>query len=86
MEKRSLGKDGPSLVPLGLGCMGLSGAYGKTDDENSIRVTHAALERGISLLNTGDFYGIGHNEFVKNLQELAATKNATATQLAFAWV
>ena len=44
--------------------MGLSGAYGKTDDDNSIKVIHAALERGISLLNTGDFYGLGHNEIL----------------------
>ena len=64
MEKRSLGKNGPQLALLGLGCMGLSGLYGKTDDENSIKVVHAALDRGVSLLNTGDFYGIGHNEML----------------------
>lgn len=44
--------------------MGMSGAYGKTDDAKSISVIHAALERGITLLDTGDFYGSGHNELL----------------------
>lgn len=64
MEKRALGKNGPLLTPLGLGCMGLSGLYGKTDDEASIKVIHSALDQGINLLNTGDFYGMGHNEML----------------------
>jgi aryl-alcohol dehydrogenase-like predicted oxidoreductase len=51
-------------VRLALGCMGMSGAYGKTDDAKSIAVIHAALERGVTLLDTADFYGSGHNELL----------------------
>ncbi|MDR3615429.1 MAG: aldo/keto reductase [Candidatus Obscuribacterales bacterium] len=64
MEKRALGKNGPLLAPIGLGCMGLSGLYGKTDDDASVKVIQAALDHGINLLNTGDFYGMGHNEML----------------------
>jgi aryl-alcohol dehydrogenase-like predicted oxidoreductase len=49
---------------IALGCMGMSGAYGKTDDAQSIAVIQAAIERGITLLDTGDFYGAGHNELL----------------------
>lgn len=49
---------------IALGCMGLSGAYGKTDDARSIAVIQAAIERGVTLLDTGDFYGSGHNELL----------------------
>lgn len=49
---------------IALGCMGMSGAYGKTDDAESIEVIHAAMERGVTLLDTGDFYGSGHNELL----------------------
>jgi aryl-alcohol dehydrogenase-like predicted oxidoreductase len=51
-------------VNLALGCMGMSGAYGKTDDAQSLAVIHAAIERGVRLLDTGDFYGAGHNELL----------------------
>jgi aryl-alcohol dehydrogenase-like predicted oxidoreductase len=51
-------------MKLALGCMGMSGAYGKTDDAQSIAVIHAAIERGITFLDTGDFYGSGHNELL----------------------
>ena len=44
--------------------MGMSGAYGKTDDAQSIAVIQAAIERGVRLLDTGDFYGSGHNELL----------------------
>jgi len=64
MEKRTLGKNGPALAPLGLGCMGLSGLYGKTEDDYSVKVIQAALDQGINLVNTGDFYGLGHNELL----------------------
>ncbi|MEJ7597110.1 MAG: aldo/keto reductase [Kofleriaceae bacterium] len=50
--------------PLGLGCMGMSGMYGQTDDATSIATIHAAIERGVTLLDTGDFYGHGHNEML----------------------
>jgi aryl-alcohol dehydrogenase-like predicted oxidoreductase len=49
---------------IALGCMGMSGAYGKTDDARSIAVIHAAIDRGVRLLDTGDFYGSGHNELL----------------------
>jgi aryl-alcohol dehydrogenase-like predicted oxidoreductase len=51
-------------MTIALGCMGMSGAYGKTDDAESIAVIHAAIERGVTLLDTGDFYGAGHNELL----------------------
>ena len=51
-------------MKIALGCMGMSGVYGKTDDAQSIAVIHAAIERGVSLLDTGDFYGSGHNELL----------------------
>jgi aryl-alcohol dehydrogenase-like predicted oxidoreductase len=51
-------------MKIALGCMGMSGAYGKTDEAESIAVIHAATERGITLLDTGDFYGSGHNELL----------------------
>lgn len=49
---------------LGLGCMGMSGAYGAADRDESIATVHAALDAGITLLDTGDFYGMGHNELL----------------------
>ena len=49
---------------IAMGCMGMSGAYGKTDDAESIAVLHAAIERGVTFLDPGDFYGSGHNELL----------------------
>ena len=49
---------------MGLGCMGMSGGYGPADDAESIATIHAALEAGITMLDTGDFYGMGHNEML----------------------
>ena len=60
----TLGKTGPTVSVLGLGCMGMSGTYGRSDDEESIRTVRAALDTGITLLDTGDFYGSGHNELL----------------------
>ncbi len=59
---RQLGKCGPSVFPLALGCMGMSDMYGPTDDSEAIATIHAALDAGVTLLDTGDFYGSGHNE------------------------
>jgi aryl-alcohol dehydrogenase-like predicted oxidoreductase len=59
-----LGKVGPQVSSLALGCMGMSGMYGNTDERESIATIHAALERGVNLLDTGDFYGMGHNEML----------------------
>lgn len=64
MITRSLGSVGPEVSAIGLGCMGMSGMYGPSDDEESIATVHAALDAGITLLDTGDYYGMGHNELL----------------------
>jgi aryl-alcohol dehydrogenase-like predicted oxidoreductase len=61
---RSLGAAGPDVFPLALGCMGMSGMYGPADEAESIATIHAALDQGITLLDTGDFYGMGANELL----------------------
>lgn len=61
---RKLGAHGPEVFPLALGCMGMSGMYGPADDGESIATIHAALDAGVNLLDTGDFYGMGHNEML----------------------
>ncbi|HWG12980.1 MAG TPA: aldo/keto reductase [Streptosporangiaceae bacterium] len=58
----TLGRGGPTVSRVGLGLMGMSGAYGDADRQESIATIHAALDAGINLLDTGDFYGMGHNE------------------------
>ena len=64
MEQRRLGKDGPVVSALGLGCMGMSDFYGPADESESVATIRAALDAGVTLLNTGDFYGMGHNEML----------------------
>ena len=64
METTTLGRGGPRVSRLGLGLMGMSGIYGAADDAESIATIHAALDAGITLLDTGDFYGMGHNEML----------------------
>jgi aryl-alcohol dehydrogenase-like predicted oxidoreductase len=64
MKTRQLGRTGPSVSALGLGCMGMSGMYGPADRKESLATIHAALDAGITLLDTGDFYGMGHNEIL----------------------
>ena len=64
MDTRKLGNTGPAVSALGLGCMGMSGIYGPADRSESIATIHAALDAGINLLDTGDFYGMGHNEML----------------------
>ena len=59
-----LGKSGPSVFPIGLGCMAMSGVYGPSDDAESLATIRHAIERGVTLLDTGDFYGMGHNEML----------------------
>lgn len=63
-ELRRLGSTGPSVFPLALGCMGMSGMYGQADEGESIATLHAALDHGVNLIDTGDFYGNGHNELL----------------------
>lgn len=64
MKRLQLGKAGPAVSALGLGCMGMSGMYGPADRQESLMTLQAALDAGITLLDTGDFYGMGHNELL----------------------
>src|SRR5215210_3462556 len=64
MKIRKLGKTGPAVSAVGLGCMGMSDFYGPADRGESIATVHAALEAGVTLIDTGDFYGMGHNELL----------------------
>ena len=64
MRARKLGNAGPQVPLLGLGCMAMSGMYGPSDRAESAATIHAALDAGIRLLDTGDFYGMGHNELL----------------------
>ena len=64
MITRQLGTTGPQVSAIGLGCMGMSGTYGPADETESIAAIRAALDAGISLLDTGDYYGMGHNELL----------------------
>ena len=64
MQMRTLGKSGPTVSAIGLGCMGMSDLYGPADDAESIATIRAALDAGVTLLDTGDYYGMGHNELL----------------------
>jgi aryl-alcohol dehydrogenase-like predicted oxidoreductase len=64
MEMRKLGQIGPAVFPIGLGCMAMSGMYGTSDEGESIATIHAAQDRGVTLFDTGDFYGMGANELL----------------------
>lgn len=64
LSHRTLGSAGPTVSALGLGLMGMSDLYGPADDQESIATIHAALDAGVTLLDTGDFYGMGHNELL----------------------
>jgi aryl-alcohol dehydrogenase-like predicted oxidoreductase len=61
---RKLGTNGPAVSDIGLGCMGMSDLYGPADDAESVATIHAALDAGITLVDTGDYYGMGHNELL----------------------
>jgi len=61
---RTLGSTGPLVAPIGLGLMGMSDLYGPADDAESIATIHRALDAGVTLLDTGDFYGMGRNELL----------------------
>jgi aryl-alcohol dehydrogenase-like predicted oxidoreductase len=64
MKTTTLGRGGPEVSRVGLGLMGMSGIYGQADDHESIATIRAAIDAGITLLDTGDFYGMGHNELL----------------------
>ncbi len=83
MKQRQLGKNGPKVSALGLGCMGMSGFYGQADESLAIRVVQRAYEEGITFFDTADMYGNGANEVllakaVKNFRKkiILATKCA----------
>ncbi len=94
MRELQLGSAGPRVSALGLGCMGMSGMYGPADRAESLATIHAALDAGITLLDTGDFYGMGHNELLigealKGLQRqgvLVSVKFGAMRDPAGAWV
>ncbi|WP_035055705.1 aldo/keto reductase [Andreprevotia chitinilytica] len=79
MNQRTLGRTGPHVSALGLGCMGMSDLYGPADEAESIATIHAALDAGITLLDTGDFYGMGHNEML--IREALKGRNRDQVQL-----
>jgi aryl-alcohol dehydrogenase-like predicted oxidoreductase len=64
MELTTLGRGGPAVSRVGLGLMGMSGSYGPADEDESKATIRAALDAGVTLLDTGDFYGMGHNELL----------------------
>ncbi|MEM9383163.1 MAG: aldo/keto reductase, partial [Planctomycetota bacterium] len=79
MKTRSLGTNGPTTSALGLGLMGMSDFYGPSDREESLATIHAALDAGVTLLDTGDFYGMGHNELL--LREALVGRDRDAVQV-----
>jgi aryl-alcohol dehydrogenase-like predicted oxidoreductase len=85
MDYRKLGKNGPQVSALGLGCMGMSFAYGPTDDEESLRVLHRYLELGGNFLDTAEIYGPYKNEELvgRFLREVSRDKVIVATKFGF---
>src|SRR6201987_3324854 len=83
MDTRKLGSTGPTVSALGLGCMGMSDFYGPTDRSESIATIHAALDAGITLLDTGDFYGMGHNEMLIGEALKGAKRDGTLISVKF---
>jgi aryl-alcohol dehydrogenase-like predicted oxidoreductase len=79
MQVTQLGSTGPRVSRIGLGCMGMSDLYGPADRAESIATIHAALDAGVTLLDTGDFYGMGHNEML--IREALAGRSSEQVQL-----
>src|SRR5947209_3982152 len=82
MQYRRLGAAGPKVSAVGLGCMGMSGMYGPADEAESIATIHAALDAGVTLFDTGDFYGMGHNELLLG-RALAGRRDKAFIQVKF---
>ncbi|MCB0829148.1 MAG: aldo/keto reductase [Solirubrobacterales bacterium] len=83
MEKRRLGSQGPEVSALGLGLMGMSDLYGPADDGESLATIDAALDAGIDLLDTGDFYGSGRNELLLGKALEARSREAVKISVKF---
>jgi aryl-alcohol dehydrogenase-like predicted oxidoreductase len=83
MEMTTLGRGGPMVSRAGLGLMGMSGIYGQADDQESIATIRAALDAGITLLDTGDFYGMGHNELLLRDALRGVRRNSVFIQVKF---
>ncbi|MET7668959.1 aldo/keto reductase [Micromonospora luteifusca] len=64
LRRRRLGATGPEVSIIGLGAMGMSDLYGPADEAESVATLHAAIDAGVNLVDTGDFYGSGHNEML----------------------
>ncbi|MCL9684316.1 aldo/keto reductase [Legionella maioricensis] len=85
MEQRRLGVNGPLVSALGLGCMGMSMSYGPTNDTQSIKVIHRAIELGVTFIDTADMYGWGHNEeLISKAIKSQRHKMILATKMGFA--
>lgn len=86
MQTRKLGREGLEVSALGLGCMGISQAYGRRDDEVSLATINRALELGVTFLDTADTYGAGHNEeFVGSAIAGRRDQVVLATKCGFVW-
>src|SRR5215472_633356 len=85
MEKRKLGKNGPEISPLGLGCMGMSYAYGPTDEAESLRVLRRYVELGGNFFDTAEIYGPYTNEELlgRFLREVPRKNVVVATKFGF---
>src|SRR3954468_18838783 len=82
MQTRALGRGGPAVSVVGLGCMGMSGMYGPADEAESIEAIQEALAEGVTLFDTGDFYGMGHNELLLG-RALAGKRERAFIQVKF---
>jgi aryl-alcohol dehydrogenase-like predicted oxidoreductase len=85
MEQRKLGKNGPVVSAIGLGCMGMSMGYGPGNDAESIKTIHRAIDMGVTLIDTADMYGWGHNEeLIGKAIKSQRNKLTLATKMGFA--